>query len=208
MLHFLCAAFFAAILSACASEGRSVDEYDPPARQYDLLRDGGYVLVMRHAHSPHGQSEPERIGADCRLGDGRGLSAFGARQARYIGETIAAENIPLLKAYTSRMCRAWDTAILAGGDAPVIPHDSQMTTAPDKVSAFKKEIEAELAANPGANIMLVSHSNIAPLYGAGPLEAEEEIPEGVVFIVIPGEWLSIGRFGREKEKAPSFSQLD
>ncbi len=208
MLHVLCAAFFAAFLSGCASDVAITRSADASPTRYDLLRDGGYVLVMRHAHSPHGQSEPERIGADCRLGDGRGLSATGARQARFIGDVIAAENIPLLKAYTSRMCRSWDTAILAAGAAPVIPHDSQMTTNPDAIAAFKKEIEAELAASPGINIMLVSHSNIAPLYGARKNQDEDEIPEGVAFIVIPGEWVSIGRFGREKEKEPSFSQLD
>ena len=201
MLHVCCAAFAAAFLPGCVSS-------DTAFSKYDWLREGGYVLVMRHAHSPHGQSEPERISADCQLGEGRGLSAIGAKQAQFIAKTLDAETIPLLKAYTSRMCRAWDTAILAAGAAPVIPHGSQMTTDPDAIAEFKKEIELELAANPGTNIMLVSHSNIAPHYGALPEPDDGEIPEGIAYIVEPGEWRSIARFGREKETAAPFSQLD
>lgn len=212
MLHFLCAAFFAALAPGCASVGtddaQAGAQDDATAALFQSLRDGGYLIVVRHGHSPHDQTEPARISADCRLGDGRGLHPIGVQQAHFINETLAAENIPLLKTYTSRMCRSWDTAIVASGDAPVIPHDSQMTTDPVEINRFKRAVSAELADNPGTNIMLVSHSNIAPLYGATAGDDGQDIPEGVAFIVRPGSWATVGRFGRGKDRPMTKSQLD
>ena len=208
LLHFLCAAFFAALASGCASIWTGDAQDDTESALFQSLRDGGYLIVVRHAHSPHGQTDPERFSTDCRLGDGRGLHPIGVQQAQFIGDTLVAENIPLLKAYTSFMCRAWDPAIIASGDAPVFPHNSQMTTDMFEINTFKRAVRAELADNPGTNIMLVSHSNVAPLYGAMPNEDEEELPEGVAFVVKPGAWDTIGRFGLEKDNALLNAQLD
>ncbi|MHA7871233.1 MAG: histidine phosphatase family protein [Hyphococcus sp.] len=155
---------------------------------FEALGSGGYVLVLRHANSPGGQQAAVGMTDGCVLGEGRGLDAQGLFQARYIGAALKAAGTPLLKAYTSDMCRSWDTARLAAGGADVVPHPSQKTTDLEAIAAFKKEVEAELAANPGWNIMLVSHSNIAPLYGAAALDGEAEIPSGAVFAVKPPDW--------------------
>ena len=124
----------------------------------------------------------------CNLQTGRGLDAEGFFQARQIGEWLKREAVPVLKAYTSDMCRSWDTARLSAGGAPVIPHGAQKTTDSAVIAAFKKEIEAELKANPGQNIMLVSHSNIAPFYGAKADADEEEVPSGAIYAVKPPKW--------------------
>ncbi len=155
---------------------------------FDILRAGGNVLVMRHANSPGGQKAAVGMTEGCVLGEGRGLDGIGFYQARRLGELLAEEAVPILKAYTSDMCRAWDTARLVAGSAPVEPHPAQKTTNPDAIAQFKKEIEAELAANPGTNIILSNHSNIAPLYGAILGEDEEEIPSGNIYVVRPPEW--------------------
>ena len=91
------------------------------------------------------------------------------------------------------MCRAWDTAALSAGGAPVTSHPSQTSTDPEVVAAFKRSIAAELAANPGQNIILSSHSNIAPLYGATTRGDEEDVPSGVVWILDPEDWSLIVR---------------
>jgi len=75
----------------------------------------------------------------------------------------------------------------------VEPSDAQMTTEPAVIAAFKKEIEGELDGAPGGNILLVSHSNIAPLYGAYADEGEEEVPSGFLYIVSPEDWTAKGR---------------
>ncbi|MGD9799294.1 MAG: hypothetical protein AB7V02_01735, partial [Parvularculaceae bacterium] len=51
--------------------------------------------------------------------------------------------------------------------------------------------EAALAASPTANILLVNHSNITPLYWSGPLDGEEETPSGRLHIVRNGETIRI-----------------
>ncbi len=191
-MRLLCAAFGAAFL-ALAAPAVAEEATDIEINPFDILRGGGNILVMRHASSSSDQKAPVGMSKDCQLGEGRGLDAKGLFQARALGELLRAEAVPVLKAYTSRMCRAWDTAALVSGGALVVPSDSQMTTDPAKIAEFKKVIEAELAAHPGQNIILSSHSNIAPLYGAKAAEGEAEVPEGAIFVVRPQDWKSLMR---------------
>ena len=191
-MRFLCAALSAAFLVnsviGVAQAGSGAEAETEYSDVFSELKDGGYVLVVRHANSPGGQIAPVGLTQGCVLGQGRGLDAEGLFQARYTGEWLKAGGVPLLKAYTSDMCRSWDTARLMAGSATVTAHPAQKTTDAEIIAAFKKEIEAELAANPGQNIMLVSHSNVAPLYGATAQDGEEEIPSGGVFVVRPPQW--------------------
>ncbi|MBT8471912.1 MAG: hypothetical protein HKN14_12375 [Marinicaulis sp.] len=202
-----CAAFCATFLVACghfetvekgggarAMKAAGVDVAAPEDKHaiFNLMREGGYVLVMRHAASPHDQENPSGTAEGCVLGEGRGLSVEGRESAKMLGELLAKENVPILKAYTSDMCRAWDTAVLTvAGRAPVIPHASQKTTDPETIAAFKLAVEAELASNPGQNIVLANHSNIAPLYGAIERDDEAELPEGVISVVEPSAWFGL-----------------
>ena len=124
----------------------------------------------------------------CNLQSGRGLAAEGLVQGRALGALLEEENVPILKAYTSDMCRAWDTARLVAGGAPVIPHPAQKTTDPEIIAAFKKEMRQSLRPIRVRTIILASHSNIAPLYGAIVLADEEELPEGVINLVRPPDW--------------------
>lgn len=188
-MRFLRAALAAAFLLSPPALGVEGTAADTELQEvFDILRKGGNVLVLRHANSPTEQAAPVGMTPDCILQEGRGLDAEGFYQARHIGEWLKKEGVPVLKAYTSDMCRAWDTARLAAGGAGVAAHPAQKTTDATAIAAFKKEVEAELAANPGQNIMLVSHSNIAPFYGAKAEADEEEIPSGAVFVVAPPAW--------------------
>ena len=167
-----------------------------------LLR-GEFVLVMRHANSPHHQPAPVSIAKGCRLGEGRGLDAAGFYQARAFGEILKKAQVPISKVYTSRMCRAWDTALLVANGAPVTPHDSQMTTDVEEIEAFKKQVVRDIFfadKDPDTvhgNVLLVNHSNIAPLYGAmvEGLPGEDEIASGVIYVVDPAQrkWTPVMR---------------
>ena len=190
-MRFLCAALGAAFLAIAAAPASTEENADKATAVFDMLRGGGHLLVMRHAHSPGGQKAALGMTEGCNLQAGRGLDVEGLVQAKALGELLKTEEVPVLKAYTSDMCRAWDTARLTAAGAPVIPHPAQKTTDPEIIAAFKKEIEAELAANPGQNIILASHSNIAPLYGAIALDGEEELPEGVINVVTAPGWNGI-----------------
>ncbi|HNR77776.1 MAG TPA: hypothetical protein PKM48_11640, partial [Parvularculaceae bacterium] len=95
--------------------------------------------------------------------------------------------------YTSDLCRSYDTArlVAAAGNGPVIPREAMKSDDPAVAAVFKKELEAALAAAPGANILLVNHSNITPLYWSGPLLGEDETPSGRLHIVRDGETIRI-----------------
>ena len=193
MLRVLCAAFAAALLASCAT-GPVVRENEVAASvAFEALKRGGYVIVMRHANSPGGQAGAVGLSKGCKLAPGRGLDAEGFFQARAMGEILKAEGVKIAKAYTSQMCRSWDTAALTAAGAPLEAHPSQISTKPADVAAMKAKVAKELAASPGANIILSSHSNIAPLYGATAKKGEDEVPSGVIWLVHPGDWQPIAR---------------
>lgn len=193
MLRFLCAALGAAFLASCATSPAVRENEAAAAVAFEALKRGGYVIVMRHANSPSGQVAPVGLSKGCTLDPGRGLDAEGFFQARAMGAIMKAEGVPVLKAYTSPMCRSWDTAALAAVGAPVEPHPSQVSEKPADVAAMKAKVAKELAANPGTNIVLASHSNIAPLYGATTRGREKEVPSGVAWLVHPSDWKPIAR---------------
>lgn len=194
MLRFLCAAFAAAFLSGCASAPATPQENTAALSvAFEAAKRGGYVILMRHANSPGGQEGAVGLSSGCRLAPGRGLDPEGFYQARAIGQMLAANDVPVLKAYSSPLCRAWDTAALAAGGAPVIMDQAQASTDAGVIARFKKKIEQELAANPGQNIILANHSNIAPLYGATMRGREKEVPSGSFYLVHPRDWQAIAR---------------
>lgn len=193
MVRFLCAALAAAFLGACATAPIVRENEAAASVAFEALKRGGYVIVMRHANSPSNQIAPVGLSKGCTLDPGRGLDAEGFFQARAIGEILKAEGVPILKAYTSKMCRSWDTAALAAAGAPVEPHPSQLSEKPADVAAMKAKVAAELSQHPGTNIILSSHSNIAPLYGATTRGREKEVPSGVIWLVHPSDWQAIAR---------------
>lgn len=163
------------------------------AQTFDLLRQGGNIIVMRHATSPSGQKAAVGMTEGCTLAPGRGLSAQGFFEARFIGEWLAENGVKIDKTYTSDLCRSYDTArlVAAAGNGPVIPREEMKSDDPAVATAFKKELDAELAAAPNSNILLVNHSNVAPLYWSGPLEGEEETPSGRIHVVRGGDVIRI-----------------
>lgn len=193
MLRVFCAAIAAVFLAGCATASMQRSNEAAASVAFEALKRGGYVIVLRHANSPGDQQGAMGLSRGCRLQPGRGLDAEGFYQARAFGAILQERGVPILKAYTSSMCRAWDTAALVAGGAPVEPHDSQVSTDPAVIAAFKEKIAKELAANPGRNIILASHSNIAPLYGATTRRGEKEVPSGVIYIVHPRDWAPIAR---------------
>lgn len=193
MVRFLCAAFAAAFLGACATAPIVRENQAAASVAFEALKRGGYVIVMRHANSPSDQVAPVGLSKGCVLDPGRGLDAEGFFQARAMGAILKAEGVPVLKAYTSKMCRSWDTAALAAAGAPVEPHPSQLSEKASDVAAMKAKVAKELSQHPGKNIILSSHSNIAPLYGATTRGREKEVPSGVIWLVHPGDWQAIAR---------------
>jgi broad specificity phosphatase PhoE len=84
-----------------------------------LLREGGQVVLLRHAYTLGTVDQDEFDIEDCSTQ--RNLSERGKLQARKMGALFAARGAPVERVYSSRLCRALQTANLAFQDSPVEP---------------------------------------------------------------------------------------
>lgn len=162
------------------------------------LRAGGYVLLMRHANSPSGQENAVALSENCILAKGRGLDTKGVIQSRLIHDFLAGESIPVAMSYSSDRCRTVDTAKLVAPDAPTSVAKGLALPEESEASQLKDYISTRLDED-GGNILLVSHSNIVPFYGATTEEDEEEVPSGALFIIDPENWAQIARLDVETQ---------
>src|SRR6202011_574936 len=79
----------------------------------DALRQGGYVILMRHATTEARPDAPHVDLADCATQ--RNPTLEGRAIARSIGRAFDDLHIPLGRVVSSPFCRAGDTAALAFG---------------------------------------------------------------------------------------------
>lgn len=88
-----------------------------PEELISRLRQGGYILVMRHASSPREAPSKEVANADNTKLE-RQLDEAGRRGASAMGEAIRALQIPIGVVLTSPTYRAMETVRLARLDSP------------------------------------------------------------------------------------------
>jgi phosphohistidine phosphatase SixA len=152
-----------------------------PQEVVDDLREGGYVVYLRHAETDH--SQKDRLGVpltDC--GGQRNLNEAGRAQARSIGEAWRELQLPLGDVLSSGYCRTRETAELAFGRATIVP---TLTGIPaEMVGTYSGRVRALrrlLGTKPpeGENTVIVGH--IANLQAA----TEVEIEEGDVAVFVP-----------------------
>ncbi len=152
----------------------------------DLLREGGFVIYIRHASTDWSQKDVEPYQFyDC--AKQRNLDAHGREEAMKIGEAFNALNIPIAKVLSSPFCRTRDTAELAFKDFEI---ENDLQHMPVAESPTKEEtilflwdrMDELLAQVPpeGENVVLVSHSgNLAHRVDISYL------PEGLMVIFKP-----------------------
>lgn len=157
-----------------------------PADFWTRLREGGNVVLMRHATTEPGVGDPP----DFRLGEcatQRNLSAEGREQARRVGEAFRREAIRLDEVRSSAWCRCVDTAQLAFGRHVVwSPINSFFGSASAREAQTREVLTAVRALRAPTNWMLVTHQvNITALTG-------EYLAMGEVFVTRPeGERLRV-----------------
>jgi len=148
----------------------------PAKAQGDLvsaLGSGGYVIVMRHAHSP--AEPPAASQADpANRKDERELDAAGQAQARAIGRRLKALNIPIGPVYSSPTFRALQTARLMGFEQPQAHSQLGDGGASMAVSAAGQAgtawLKAKAAEPPpqGRDALIITHGpNIVLAFGDG-----------------------------------------
>jgi phosphohistidine phosphatase SixA len=172
------------LLALAAVVGCGDDDSASSAKDAALakaLKQGGVVLVMRHAKTENTTDRVETIG-DCTTQ--RNLSEEGREQARQIGRDIKALGVPVDKVLASPLCRAKDTADLAfGHSTPLMALLSAGEEATPADERRIRKLRAMTSAPAGSATVLVTHTgNIG---GAFDLSVEE----GEIVVVRDGKVL-------------------
>ncbi|MGI6855712.1 histidine phosphatase family protein [Mesorhizobium sp. 1B3] len=152
-----------------------------------LLREGGHVVLLRHAMVT-GSGDPAGFDID-KCATQQKLSERGKQQARKIGALLAARAAPIDRVLSSRYCRALDTATIAFEDNKVEPFEPLDLISKDqaKAEAQNAAVRSEVENFTGdGNLILVTHlENIKALTGAGAREGE------AVIVGLDGEALRV-----------------
>ena len=148
-------------------------EADPALLQ--KLRQGGYVLYMRHASTDFSQDDSRMTSfEDCATQ--RNLTDKGRNEARALGAQDKRLRIPIGTIYASPFCRTIETARLAFGEprrtseargGPARPDD------PARYDPLRKLLATAPAA--GRNNVISSHGNPFQALFGSPYLAEGEI---------------------------------
>lgn len=134
---------------------------------WSQLRQGGHVILMRHAVTVSGIGDPSNF----MLGDcstQRNLSGQGRDDARRIGRMFRERSIPVEEVWTSRWCRCIDTALIAFESARTVPALDSIFNDDAKRAAEKTAEAMRMIPRAGlkGNLVLVTHQqNIQALAG-------------------------------------------
>jgi phosphohistidine phosphatase SixA len=141
----------------------------------ERLREGGYVLYMRHASTDFSQNDAKsRSYEDCE--NQRNLTDKGRAEAREVAAQIKRLGIPIGTVLASPFCRTMDTARLAFGKAtpmnevrggPVRSED------PARYDALRTLLSTPIPK--GSNLVIASHGNPFHAVAGPPYLAEGEI---------------------------------
>ncbi|UHD16844.1 histidine phosphatase family protein [Thiocapsa bogorovii] len=158
------------ILGSAATAAQDVKDVDLAAH----MRNGGAVLLLRHASAP-GTGDPEGFRLDD-CATQRNLSDAGREQARSIGAWLRARGIEQARVYSSEWCRCLETAELLGlGPVTRLPALNSFFARQKDREPNLVALEAFLEDQPpnGEPIVLVTHQvTVTALTGIYPASGE------------------------------------
>jgi broad specificity phosphatase PhoE len=132
---------------------------------WKLLREGGNLLLMRHAQTVPGIGDPPSF----RLGDcstQRNLSDAGREQARRVAAAFLREGVQPDEVRASAWCRCVETAELAFGRHTVWAPINSFFQQGDNANQTREVLQALHTLKPPRNLVLVTHQvNISALTG-------------------------------------------
>jgi phosphohistidine phosphatase SixA len=144
------------------------------------LKDGGQIVLLRHAITTPGAGDPPGMRLDD-CGTQRNLTEEGRRHARRVGEAFRTRGIRIDEVRSSPWCRCLETGQLAFGKAEPWPPLSNLFGRADQRETQVREMRAVVGERRNGNLVLVSHgSTILALTGVSPNTAEMVIvtPQG------------------------------
>lgn len=165
-------AFIGLALAALASTLPPTATRADEAAAWAALRAGAIVL-FRHANAPGTGDPPHMKLDDCATQ--RNLDAGGRAQAARIGEAFRARAIPVGAVWTSRWCRARDTAILAfPGQVTDEPAFDSFFEDRDSGPAQTQAAKSKLMSwqGPGSLVVTTHQVNITALTNIFPASGE------------------------------------
>lgn len=145
------------------------DSADP----WKMLRNGGFVILIRHAAAPGTGDPPDFDVNDCTTQ--RNLSQGGREQSKALGEAFRRGKVPVLRVLSSQWCRCRDTARLAFGSYEEFPPINSFFPTPEREAGQTAETLGYLRRQDlsGGNLILVTHQvNITALTGVFPSQGE------------------------------------
>jgi broad specificity phosphatase PhoE len=160
-------------LTLSASTAIGLAHAQPVAPFWRLLREGGCVVLMRHAQTEPGLGDPPGFTlGQCRTQ--RNLSAEGREQSRRVGDAFRREGIRVASVRSSAWCRCVDTAQLAFGEHTVWPAINSFFQGQGDGDAQTREVLTTVSGlRAPANWVLVTHQvNISALSGEYPAMGE------------------------------------
>ena len=140
---------------------------------WQMLENGGFIVLIRHALAPGGGDPPNFNLDDCKTQ--RNLSDAGRRQAQVLGDEFRSRQIPIEKVYSSQWCRCKETAQLAFGTYEELPALNSFFASPDHEGRQAETIRDFLLHRPAhrGNLILVTHQvNITALTNVFPSQGE------------------------------------
>ena len=146
-----------------------------PIELVEALREGGYVVYLRHAVTDRSKEDDPILDLDD-CSTQRNLSDNGRDQAREIGEGFRALAITIDAVYSSEYCRTRETAELAFGRYEDEPGLTGFPEEGDPTYEARVRRTEELLARPpepGGNTILVAHvKNLEEVAGRSLEEGE------------------------------------
>ena len=153
----------------------SVTDYKQLAQ---LLRAGGYVILVRHGATFSNQADTDPF-TFTDVTKQRNLNDKGKELAKAFGDAIRAASIPVGKVYTSLFNRAYETAVLAGFKAIETTADlteGGLVVTPDENARRADALRGMLAKAPEQekNDILITHKpNIIDALGKDWFDVKE-----------------------------------
>ncbi|MGH6608882.1 MAG: histidine phosphatase family protein [Burkholderiaceae bacterium] len=160
----------------------------PNEQLWSELKNGGNVVLIRHAITTPGAGDPPGFRIDD-CSTQRNLTDEGRQHARKIGEAFRERGISVERVFSSPWCRCLETARLAFGKAEAWQPLSNLFGRSENEAKQVAELRAFVSQSRSGNAVLVTHgSTIVALTGISPATGEIVIvaPQGAGKFAVRG----------------------
>src|ERR1700730_8742752 len=147
-------------------------------RLVTAMKQGGYVIVLRHGATNPNQADTDPLHRD-NITSQRLLSPQGREIATRVGDSFRLLGIPLGKFYSSEFNRATETAKLVSGKSVTTTPDlteGGLVVSPAENARRAKALKTMVSArpDPGVNTLIVTHKpNILDAFGEDWFDSKE-----------------------------------